>query len=133
MMYLFFILILFAHTQCYAVIEKSGSCTSVLSARLISEIDNYQPIVNRIIDAALNGSFKGIAWNELATFVDEFGPRFTGTETLENAIDYVLDRSKKLGLENVHGEMAPVPHWIRYAISKSENLIPLKFSPPQRL
>ncbi|XP_015114100.1 carboxypeptidase Q [Diachasma alloeum] len=109
----FFVLLVFGYTESYFTIKKPDSCASVLSAHLISEIDNYQPVVNRIIDAAVNGSFKGRTWNELAEFVDDFGPRFTGTETLERAIDYVLDRSKTLGLENVHGEAAPVPRWIR--------------------
>ncbi|XP_033339469.1 carboxypeptidase Q isoform X2 [Megalopta genalis] len=58
-------------------------------------------------------SFKGVTWYELANFVDTFGPRFTGTKTLEKAIDYVLNKSLEFGLENVHGEPVSVPHWIR--------------------
>ncbi|XP_011302054.1 carboxypeptidase Q isoform X2 [Fopius arisanus] len=100
-------------SQSSIIIEKTDSCESLLPVELINEIDNYQAVVNRIIDAVVNGSFKGRTWRELAGFVDDFGPRFTGTETLERSIDYVIDRSKTLGLENVHGEVAPVPRWIR--------------------
>ncbi|XP_031838226.1 carboxypeptidase Q-like isoform X2 [Nomia melanderi] len=60
-----------------------------------------------------NSSFAGVTWRELAKFVDKFGPRFTGTETLEQSIDYVLNKSIEFGLENVHGEPVTVPHWIR--------------------
>lgn len=81
---------------------------------LIEEIGSYGPTVQRIIDESTQGSFKGATWQDLATFVDKFGPRFTGTQVLEDAIDYVLNKSIDLGLDNVHGEMATVPHWIRY-------------------
>lgn len=81
---------------------------------LIEEIDSYAPMVQRIINETTQGSFKGVTWNDLATFVDHFGPRFTGTQALEDAIDYVLNKSIALGLENVHGEPATVPHWVRY-------------------
>lgn len=49
----------------------------------------------------------------LADFVDKFGPRMSGSESLENAIDYMLDELKRVGLENVHTENASVPHWTR--------------------
>ncbi|KAG5346092.1 CBPQ Carboxypeptidase, partial [Acromyrmex charruanus] len=80
---------------------------------LIQEIDSYAPIVHRIINESMQGSFKGTTWQDLATFVDKFGPRFTGTQVLEDAIDYVLNKSISLGLDNVHGEPATVPRWVR--------------------
>lgn len=81
---------------------------------LIEEIDSYAPIVQRIINESTQGSFKGATWQDLAMFVDKFGPRFTGTQVLEDAIDYVLNKSIDLGLDNVHGELATVPQWVRY-------------------
>lgn len=81
---------------------------------LIEEIDSYAPTVQRIINESTQGSFKGITWQDLATFVDKFGPRFSGTQVLEDAIDYVLNKSTSLGLDNVHGEAATVPRWVRY-------------------
>ncbi|XP_034937785.1 carboxypeptidase Q-like [Chelonus insularis] len=92
---------------------NASSCSNVLSPEVINEINKYSPVVNQIINTAINGSFKGKTWHELADFVDEFGSRFTGTQNLENAIDYVLAKSRDLGLENVHGESAPVPRWVR--------------------
>ncbi|KAL0104484.1 hypothetical protein PUN28_017302 [Cardiocondyla obscurior] len=87
--------------------------TCYLPNNLIEEIDSYAPTVQRIINESLQGSFKGTTWQDLATFVDKFGPRFTGTQTLEDAIDYVLNKSIDLGLNNVHGESATVPRWFR--------------------
>lgn len=85
-----------------------------LPNNLIEEIDSHAPIVQRIINESTQGSFKGATWQDLATFVDKFGPRFTGTKVLEDAIDYVLNESISLGLDNVHGETATVPRWVRY-------------------
>lgn len=88
--------------------------TCNLSNSLIEEIDSYAPIVQRIINESTQGSFKGTTWQDLAAFVDKFGPRFTGTKVLEDSIDYVLNESINLGLDNVHGEAATVPRWVRY-------------------
>lgn len=92
--------------------EKRHTCHH-LSHSLIEEIDSYAPIVQSIVNEVMQGSFKGNTWEDLATFVDKFGPRFTGTQVLENAIDYVLNKSISLGLENVHGEPVTVPRWVR--------------------
>ncbi|XP_014469284.1 PREDICTED: carboxypeptidase Q-like [Dinoponera quadriceps] len=87
--------------------------TCHLPNALIEEIDSYAPTVQRIITETMQGSFKGTIWQDLAEFVDKFGPRFTGTQNLEDSIDYVLNKSISLGLENVHGETVTVPHWVR--------------------
>lgn len=44
---------------------------------------------------------------------DEFGARMTGSQNLEDAIDYMVDQMKNAGLDNVHTENATVPHWER--------------------
>ena len=42
-------------------------------------------------------------WNfRIADFVDKFGHRITGSQVLEDSIDYVLDIAEKEGLENIH-------------------------------
>ncbi|KAI4458368.1 protease family m28 plasma glutamate carboxypeptidase-related [Holotrichia oblita] len=84
-----------------------------LSKHLIHEIKSYGHKVNQIIQQATTGKFKGFVHDELAAFVDKFGNRLAGTENLENAIDFMLDKLKKLGLDNVHGEEVTVPKWER--------------------
>lgn len=101
----------------FAIALESDETNSVntcnLPQSLIQEIDSYEPFVHAIINETLYGSFKGTTWNELAYFVDTFGPRFTGTAVLERSIDYVLNKSLEFGLDNVHGESVSVPHWVR--------------------
>ncbi|KAL2714874.1 carboxypeptidase Q-like [Vespula squamosa] len=80
---------------------------------LRNEIKAYESLVHTIVNEALNGTFKGRTWQELADFVDKFGPRLSGTQILEDSIDYVLNKSRSYNLENVHGEIVKVPHWVR--------------------
>ena len=71
----------------------------------------YRAIADRIIDGATSDN--AAAWNKLARFTDFSGNRFTGTQALERGIDWVLAEMKRDGLENVRGEPAMVPHWVR--------------------
>lgn len=55
----------------------------------------------------------------MVAFTDAFGPRPTGTQILEESIDFIVDVLRVDGLENVHGEATNVTHWVRgkeYAI-----------------
>ncbi|KFB43754.1 AGAP001264-PA-like protein [Anopheles sinensis] len=91
--------------------QNDGSCT--LPDALLQEIRGYQPIVNKIVDKIVNGEFSGRTWDSLAELVDTFGARVAGSEQLEKAIDYVVEKMQADGLENVHTENATVPHWVR--------------------
>ena len=70
----------------------------------------YQTAADRIIAAATGDS---AAWNKLAELTDGFGHRFSGSEALERAIDWIIARMKSEGLENVRGEPVMVPRWVR--------------------
>lgn len=72
--------------------------------------DRYRPAAERIIARALADS---AAWNTLAELTETFGHRLSGSESLERAIDWVLARMQQDGLDNVRGEPAMVPHWVR--------------------
>ncbi|MGD0992244.1 MAG: M28 family metallopeptidase [Gemmatimonadales bacterium] len=74
----------------------------------------YRAVADRLIDAALADSS---AWQRLAELTDRFGNRISGSESLERAIDWMLDRMRSDGLEHVRGERAMVPHWVRGAES----------------
>ena len=78
--------------------------------QVMRHISDYQVDANELIDAALADS---AAWNRLAYLTDTFGPRFSGSENLELALDWVLEEMKKDGLENVRSEPVKVPHWVR--------------------
>jgi carboxypeptidase Q len=70
----------------------------------------YQAAATRIIAAATKDSS---AWHKLAELTDGFGHRFSGSESLELAIDWVLARMRAEGLENIRGEPVMVPRWVR--------------------
>ncbi|MBI4544129.1 MAG: M20/M25/M40 family metallo-hydrolase [Gemmatimonadetes bacterium] len=86
----------------------------------------YRAAADRLIDAALRDS---AAYARLTELVDRFGPRFSGTENLERALDWILAEMKKDGLENVRGEPVMVPHWVRGAES-AELLSPMRRNLP---
>ncbi len=70
----------------------------------------YQVVADRLIDRALSDS---AAWERIAELTDRFGPRFSGTEALERAIDWVMEEMRADGLENIRGEPVMVPRWVR--------------------
>ena len=73
-------------------------------------VGTYRLIAERIIQEATRDSF---AYRRLAELCDRFGPRFSGTENLERAIDWILEQMRADGLENVRGEPVSVPRWVR--------------------
>ena len=70
----------------------------------------YRPIANRLITESLRTDF---AWQRLAELTDTYGPRLSGSEGLERAIDWAVAQMKKDGLENVRKEPVMVPKWVR--------------------
>lgn len=73
-------------------------------------IDSYKNDANRIIDAALNDddAFKTITY-----FVDKFGSRFSGTESLERSIDWIVSEMEKQPFDEVRTQKVMVPRWVR--------------------
>lgn len=72
--------------------------------------DQYRATTDRIAAAALADS---AAWNRIAELTDRFGHRFSGSESLEQAIDWIIEKMKADGMSNVRGEPVMVPRWIR--------------------
>jgi len=74
----------------------------------------HRAAATTLIQAALRDS---AAYNRLARLVDGFGHRMSGSESLERALDWIVDEMKRDGLENVHKEPVTVTHWVRGAES----------------
>jgi len=71
---------------------------------------SYQQESKKIIDAILSDS---IGFNRVAELCDTFGPRLSGSENLEKAILWIMQKMKKDGIENVRSEEVMVPKWVR--------------------
>jgi carboxypeptidase Q len=73
-------------------------------------ISKYKSDSKKLIEAALADT---AGFNRLAELCDTFGPRFSGSDNLEKAIDWILAEMNADGLQNVHGEKVMVPKWVR--------------------
>jgi carboxypeptidase Q len=72
--------------------------------------DRYRETANRLIAAAVGDS---AAFARLTLLTDAFGHRFSGSESLERAIDWILAEMRADSLESVRGEPVMVPRWVR--------------------
>lgn len=70
----------------------------------------YENDARRIIEAARADS---LAFDRLTYLVDTFGPRLSGSDNLEHAIDWILREMTADQLDEVRGEPVMVPHWVR--------------------
>ncbi|MEO7084093.1 MAG: M20/M25/M40 family metallo-hydrolase [Gemmatimonadaceae bacterium] len=91
------------------------SCAGLLALPAVSHAqarisDRQRADANRLIDAALVDTS---GYSRLATLTDKFGHRLSGSQPLEDAITWVLERMRSDGLSNVRGEPVTVPHWVR--------------------
>jgi carboxypeptidase Q len=73
-------------------------------------VDPYRDAAGRLVGEALSSRN---AWERLAELGDTFGHRLSGSQALEDAIDWAVEQMKKDGLENVRKEPVKVPHWVR--------------------
>ncbi|MDW8219433.1 MAG: M28 family metallopeptidase [Bacteroidota bacterium] len=95
---------------------RATSSTAALPYATIKQLDSmymhrvYGEVAQRIIRHALKDS---LAYKRLQYMCDTFGPRLSGSENLEKAIDWVLATMKACGLENVRGDSVAVPVWLR--------------------
>lgn len=74
------------------------------------DVEPFREVADRIMAAALADS---TAYERMAYLADTFGPRLSGSESLERAIDWMLVELEADGFENVRGEEVTVPHWVR--------------------
>jgi carboxypeptidase Q len=73
-------------------------------------VDAYRDPAARLLGEAMSTRF---AWERLAYIGDTFGNRLSGSQALEDAIEWAVAEMKRDGLENVHTEPVKIPHWVR--------------------
>ena len=71
--------------------------------------EQYKDDAESIIKMAINSDD---AFEYLTEFVDTFGHRFTGSESLENSIDWIIEDLKSEGIK-VWTHPVKVPKWVR--------------------
>lgn len=94
-------------------------------------VQKYSDNATMIIDYMTKGDGRGQGFDWIANITDTFGPRKAGTEALENAIMYLIEKMKQQNFSNVHNQSAIIPRWIRGEESAlltvySENSIPTR-------
>jgi carboxypeptidase Q len=100
---------------CALLLATTAPAASAQAAAASSDVaTSYRAAADSLIRAATADS---AAYRRLGRLVDTFGPRISGSASLEAAIDWILDLMKSDGLENVRGEPVMVPHWVRGAES----------------
>jgi Zn-dependent M28 family amino/carboxypeptidase len=70
----------------------------------------YQQTAGRLIGAALTDEH---GWNKATYLTTQIGHRLSGSEQLEQAIDWAATQMEREGLENVWQQPVKVPHWVR--------------------
>lgn len=93
--------------------EKICDSLSQFDNHLRQQLNNISSDAKKIIDFVVNGTDKGVTYRELTQFVDQFGPRLTGTENLEKSIDYMVSLLNKEGHDKVYTEDVTVPKWVK--------------------
>lgn len=93
-----------------AIPERAPAQGSTAERAADFPIARYRPLADSLIAAATRDS---AAYLRLSLLVDNFGPRLSGSASLEAAIDWILAEMKTDNLDNVRGERVMVPHWVR--------------------
>lgn len=83
------------------------------SQEIKEEIASYEDVAKAIINLAVYGKAQNRSYERLALLVDTVGPRLSGSNNLEKAIQIMYQNLQQNGLENVHLEPVKIPHWER--------------------
>jgi carboxypeptidase Q len=93
-----------------AILATLLLCVGAVSTKAQSITERYRDQVNQLINASLASDS---AWSRLAYITDTFGPRFSGSKNLEDAIDDIVRMMKMDGFDTVYTEPVKVPNWVR--------------------
>ncbi|CAG7785137.1 unnamed protein product [Allacma fusca] len=92
-------------------VDPPSACTG--NEDISREVRAYQSTVDTIVRLATEGAFKGKTFHDVAEYVDTFGHRITGSESLEKSIDYIEEILRQNGATNVQSEEVGVADWRR--------------------
>jgi carboxypeptidase Q len=87
--------------------------TARLPDHLHNQIEANRENITRILDHVRRGDGRNQTFNRLAVLGDLYGSRVSGSDSLENAIEYISQNASAEDLEHVHLEPVLVPKWTR--------------------
>jgi len=73
-------------------------------------LKEYSDEAAEIIATAIDNTS---AFKTLSYFGDRFGHRFSGSESLENSLDWIVEELKSQGFTQITEQPVKVPHWVR--------------------
>lgn len=83
----------------------------ISTQQLKQKIDSMSEDVDKIISYVLDGEEKHKTYDELAFFCDNFGPRLSGSKSLESAISYLENKMRNSSKLDIIAEKALIPKW----------------------
>lgn len=91
----------------------SADCSSVtgFTQKLQDQIKSKAEDVQKIIDYLTKGEGKHTTYDELANFVDTFGPRLSGSESLDRAVKYMENKLSTEAKVKTSRAKAMIPKW----------------------
>ncbi|XP_045488009.1 carboxypeptidase Q [Pieris rapae] len=109
------VLFIILTSQVYASPRKKSylEIKSCNIGHLAEEIASYDSVVRDIMDYVVSGPFKRKTYDELEKFVDKFGSRISGSQVLEDSIDYMIKLTQDEDFNDIVTEELEVPYWVR--------------------
>lgn len=75
--------------------------------------ESYREVANQLIAAALDPENMDFMWERLAWLTDYYPHRLSGSQMLEDAIDWMYEKLNDDGFDRVYKQEVMVPHWVR--------------------
>src|SRR5262245_33247257 len=100
--YFFFLVVVFSVVSVFAQTPAPTPTPELYSAVTLDELAKLQK-------AAVASDY---AYSQVGYLANNIGPRLSGSAQAEQAVQYVADQMRKLGLD-VRLQKVMVPHWVR--------------------
>ncbi|XP_045492536.1 carboxypeptidase Q-like isoform X2 [Colias croceus] len=107
----FYFILYFESVYSLSIINRYDDCD--LDNALIEEIKSYKNVTMKIMNDIINTDLGASMYQKYTEFIDKFGARPSGTDVLEQSIDYMVNLTIGAGIKDVTTEELEVPHWVR--------------------
>lgn len=110
--------IMSAHYQKLALLFVMGSLWILSAEYTLAPVTAQMgqaasKIINSLLPSTGVTQESSVAWQRLAYITDTFGPRFSGSDNLENALSWIRDTAKNIDHLQVSEMNTYIPAWVR--------------------